>query len=59
MIIPDDLTLEEYIGVIKAEVVTESTKSSISDRYIRNADKLAMLEIIKSELDKKQNKETE
>lgn len=58
MIIPDDLTLEEFIGAMKAEFQTNlNIGDPASNAQMHLASMLNLAETIKRELDKKQDKE--
>lgn len=58
MIIPENLTLEEMIGVLKAESATQLAQSPIPDiqSNIHTVEILNILEVIKRELDGKVDK---
>lgn len=57
MIIPDNLTLEEFIGVLKAESATQlGQRTPDIQSNIHTSEILNIVEIIKRELDKKEGK---
>lgn len=55
MSVPENLTLEELIGALKVEVARQDVPI---DEMMGLAGHLNILEVIKRELDKKQDKET-
>lgn len=58
MIIPDDLSLEELIGAMKAQFQTNlSTGDPASNEQMNLASHINMLETVKRAIDKKQDKQ--
>ncbi len=55
MIVPEDLSLEELIGAMKVNAATELVNGN-TDNYAEICGRLYMAEVIKRELDKKEDK---